>query len=352
VRHLGLPLLLGLALALPAGAADEAFDPADFYRLNCAPCHGTDGRLSPDDPRYATFDPPPADLTDPLFNSREPAADWELVVSHGGARLGLSNQMPAYDFLVAEHVTALVAHLKTFAETDRYPPGDLNYLRPIDVIKPFPEDEALLLYRYEDDPDAGIGRRTTLYWARRFGTRYQGEVKAAYAERGSGGEWDEVELGFKAAVYSDLERALLVGTGLEVAIPIEDDDAPEEAIPYVSLAKGLGPSFTAQATLRSHLPTDGIDEGDVKLSGVVHWMRSPWPRSWAPGLEGTVTRPFHGDDDVEATVIPQIYVGMSKGGHVALAVGVELPVTGLDYDYRIRSFVLWDIADGPLWRGW
>ncbi len=38
---------------------------------------------------------------------------------------------------------------------------------------------------------------------------------------------------------------------------------------------------------------------------------------------------------------------------MALAIGVELPLTDdLDYDYRIHSFLLWDIADGPFWKGW
>jgi hypothetical protein len=31
----------------------------------------------------------PADLSDPLFNSREPAGDWEMVIKHGGHAMGL-----------------------------------------------------------------------------------------------------------------------------------------------------------------------------------------------------------------------------------------------------------------------
>jgi len=40
------------------------------------------------------LDPQPADLSDPLFNSREPAEDWNIVVTHGGPALGLSAAMP------------------------------------------------------------------------------------------------------------------------------------------------------------------------------------------------------------------------------------------------------------------
>ena len=42
----------------------------------------------------------------------------------------------------------------------------------------------------------------------------------------------------------------------------------------------------------------------------------------------------------------------NRGRHVALAVGVEVPLTDMEYDYRIRTFLLWDIADGPFWVGW
>ena len=32
----------------------------------------------------------PADFSDPLFNSREPADDWKMVIKYGGHALGLA----------------------------------------------------------------------------------------------------------------------------------------------------------------------------------------------------------------------------------------------------------------------
>lgn len=110
--------------------------------------------------------------------------------------------------------------------------------------------------------------------------------------------------------------------------------------------------MTFQGTLRSHLPTDDAGDGDAEISGIFHWMPSVWPRSVAPALELTWSEPFRGGQESEATVIPQLYAGLSRLGHVALSVGLELPLTDLPYDYRVRTFLLWDIADGPLWRGW
>ena len=58
-------------------------------------CHGPTGRPDPDNPTVKALDPQPADLSDPLFNSREPAWDWEIVPTHRGQALGLSAMMPA-----------------------------------------------------------------------------------------------------------------------------------------------------------------------------------------------------------------------------------------------------------------
>jgi len=332
----------------------EEMDAETLYGFSCAACHGVDGGgLSPDNPFYQSFESPPANLTDPLFNSREPAADWSLVIKHGGASVGLSSQMPAFgEAFSDQQIEALVQHLKGLAETERYPPGDLNFIRAIDTIKAFPEDEALLLNRYVDGDDGEPSSfRTTLYFGRRFGARHQGEIKLAHIDRDGTSELDEAEIGWKWAVSDNLAKQSIYTVGLEGAFPIADSDASEELIPYFSFGKGLSDVLTLQGMLKAKLPIDDVDQGETKLAAILHWMRSPWPRSMTPALEATLTSPLSGGD-TEATLIPQLYFGLSKLGHVALAVGVEVPLTDLDYEYRIHSFLLWDLADGALWDGW
>lgn len=337
-----------------AGIPDSAHarEAAEVYRQGCAPCHGVEGGgLAPGSPLLQTFKAPPADLTDPLFNSREPAADWFMVVKHGGAALGLSSQMPAYGGVYSDReIHDLVGYLKAMTDTSAYPPGDLNFIRPTLTIKAFPEDEFLLISRYESDDGAPDALRNTVYYARRFATRLQFEVKASRLERLDERE-DELELGLKWAFHDDLERSFLMAAGLEVEIPLDGGET-EVVVPYFSLAKGLSDAFTFQGTLRSHLPTDRVEDGDVEISGIVHWASSPWPRSAVPGLEAVVTLPFESDDDVEATLLPQLFVGLSRSGHVGVSVAAEVPLTGLDYDYRLHAFLLWDLADGPFWKGW
>jgi mono/diheme cytochrome c family protein len=187
-RIIGRLLRAGLTalLSLPALAQNPAeMDAASLYAQACAACHGVDGGgLAADSPLAATFDSSPASFLDPLFNSREPAADWFLVVKHGGKKIGLSDKMPAYGEALSDaQIDEVVGYLKTLAGTDRYPPGELNLTRPIATTKAFPEDEALIIHRWEPRDQGADALFTTLYYARRFGPRGHGEVKLTHESR-------------------------------------------------------------------------------------------------------------------------------------------------------------------------
>ncbi len=64
--------MLCVALAAPAVAADLEAGRKVFEDV-CAACHGPTGRPDLNNPTVQALDPKPADLSDPLFNSREPA---------------------------------------------------------------------------------------------------------------------------------------------------------------------------------------------------------------------------------------------------------------------------------------
>jgi hypothetical protein len=50
--------------------------------------------------------------------------------------------------------------------------------------------------------------------------------------------------------------------------------------------------------------------------------------------------------------MPQARFGLTRGGHVALNVGVELPLSDQAWDYRAYVTLLWDFADGSFFQGW
>ena len=333
IRYVGC-FLLGLApaamgLAREGEPSGPQLDGEQLYQQACAACHGATGAgVAPDHPLYPTFETLPADFTDPLFNSREPAADWFLVVKYGGTRLGLSDQMPAYiEALSDEQVDIVVAYLKTLADTRRYPPGELNFFRPLVTVKAFAEDELVLENRYTSSPDAPGKTAWLVEFERRVGAQSHLEAKLEYVDDGERSELEEIEVAFKTALSFDLQRQFLLAFGAEVGIPLEDDDESVSVIPYLALAQGLSDSFSLQAQLRTVLPIEDVDTGNVRLSGVVHWLPAIWPRSVSPGLEAVLTQPFSGEEDLAASLVPQLYAGLSKGGHVAFAAGIEVPLT-------------------------
>ena len=55
---------------------------------------------------------------------------------------------------------------------------------------------------------------------------------------------------------------------------------------------------------------------------------------------------------MEWTALPQIRIGLTRGGHVALNLGVEVPLSDQSWDHRVYATLLWDFADGGFFAGW
>ena len=71
-----------------------------------------------------------------------------------------------------------------------------------------------------------------------------------------------------------------------------------------------------------------------------------------PGIE-LVGRKKFATEDHSLSVVPKIYISPARLGHVALSIGLDVPVVGRsEYKYRIVAFILWDYADGPFFKHW
>ena len=346
-------VLIGLVLASPAASADTTTG-AQLFAQHCAACHGATGRPDPDNPALAGFDRLPANLSDALFNSREPGADWLLVVAHGGPSLGLSEQMPAFgDILSAAEIEAVVQHARSLADTRDYPPGEFNFPLPLRTKKAFPEDEVVWKTRFTgQDGDDSV--KNTLELEKRFGSRWQGIAELAHVSEG-GHDYSYVsELGLKYALHWDMQKQYIVSAGLVAAFPVKDDAASNEIIPMLMGAKALSDEFVAWGSFRAKLPVDRAADGEAEFAAAIHWLPSVWPRSVFPGLEFVATVPFedNGGDSVQWTVLPQARIGLTRGGHVALNLGAELPLSDQSWDWRGYLYLIWDFADGSFFKGW
>lgn len=347
-------MLLLAGMTGPVRAADLEAGKQTFDQI-CAACHGPAGRPDPDNPTVKALDPQPADLSDPLFNSREPADDWHIVVTHGGPALGLSIAMPAQAAaLTQEEIRNVVAYAKTLAPgSDRYPPGELNFFLPVRTRKAFPEDEIVLKGRVTDTEEGDNIWRGVFELEKRFGKRSMGVIEVIYEDDGTDAEITEVEAGVKTVLHWNLAQRSILSGAVIVAFPT-DSDASEEIIPYLAYGKQLSEKATFQSSARVIVPVDDVDEGEVELAGVVHYLWTADRRAVFPALEMTATMPFDaGDgDSVKWTAVPQVRFGLTRGGHVALNAGVEFPLSDQPYKTRYHLNLLWDFADGSFFKGW
>jgi mono/diheme cytochrome c family protein len=346
--------VLSLAPACPAQSADLEAGRKTFEEV-CAMCHGPTGRPDPANPTVQALDPQPADLSDPLFNSREPADDWNIVVTHGGPALGLSAAMPAQaGALQQDEIRNVVAYAKTLAPgSDRYPPGELNFFLPVRTKKAFPEDEIVLKNRLTDAKEGENPWRSILEIEKRFGKRSMGMLEVVYEDDGTNSEVTMVEAGAKTVLHWNKEQGSILSAALVYALATQDEES-DEVIPYLAYGKQLSEKSTFQSSARCIVPVDDADQGEFELAGVVHYLWTANRRAIFPALELTATMPFDaGDgDSVKWTALPQVRVGLTRGGHVALNAGVEFPLSDQSYETRYHLVLLWDFADGSFFKGW
>jgi mono/diheme cytochrome c family protein len=346
--------LLSVAFVLPAYGADLEAGKKVFEEV-CAACHGTTGRPDPNNPTVAALDPQPADLSDPLFNSREPEADWNIVVTHGGPALGLSAVMPSQKAALKEdEIRNVVAYAKTLAPgSELYPPGELNFFLPVRTKKAFPEDEIVLKGRLTDAEEGDNPWRSILEIEKRFGKRSMGVLEVVYEDDGADAEITMVEAGAKTVLHWNKEKGSILSGAVIYALATQDEES-DEIIPYLAYGKRLSGKSTLQSSARVIVPVDDADEGEVELASVVHYEWTVNRQAMFPALEVTATVPFDaGDgDSVQWTAVPQVRIGLTRGGHVALNAGIEFPLSDQSYETRYHLVLLWDFADGSFFKGW
>lgn len=339
-----------MAAHIAAAQAADIDAGRNAYATNCAVCHGQNGKPDAESPVVKGLGVIPADLSDPLFNSREPAGDWEMVIKYGGHALGLAEQMPAQeDALTDAQIEDVTAYIKSMVDTRDYPPGEMNLMLPTRVKKAFPEDEVVYKGRFTNQ-DGEDAYKNVVEFEKRVGTRGQAIFELVHNSQGSVSELSDVEVGYKHAL-SYGKHHILSGAAV-FAIPVEAN-GDGELQTYLAYGTEISPAWTLQGSFRLKFPVDKASDGEAELAGIVHYVHSPWPRRVFPALEVTATQPFRSrNGDLEWTALPQVRIGLTRGGHVALNLGVELPLSDQSWDHRIYATLLWDFADGSLFQGW
>jgi len=356
-RALAAAALLSLFSPATLLADDASLTASEIYEDACASCHGIDGRGAP---VGTAIDVPLPDFTDCNFITREGDGNWRYLLVHGGNGLGLSPQMPAFgDVLTPAQIDAALGYIRSFCHDSRWPRGELNFRRPLVTAKAYPEDEALLLPEF----NKGHGERdwvTELSVEHRVGARGQVEMGVPFAVHdvtggATTGGIGDITLSYAQVLYASLPALTIAAAGLDLVLPSGDrarglGEGTVNFKPSLLAGKDFRP-VVFQGQIQGEAPLDEAhaDRG-VRYRLALSYPFSSLKRAWVPTIEcevlQDVTTHQHG-----VFITPEVYKGITERGHVAVAVGAQIPVAGDadPFDYRILAFLLWEYTDGGLW---
>lgn len=337
-----------------------------IYETFCAKCHGIDGKGNIPEEIKQNWDVPPPDFTDGYFNTREPRKDWYAVIKYGGPVRGLSQTMPAFgDVFSDEQIYDVIEHIKSFVDQKKYPQGELNFIRAHYVTKAYVEQEALLIptytYKFENGHNVS-DTKVLLYYANRFATRFQYEVKLPVQNlkscvQNTTGIGD-LELGLKYAFYDNYKNLSILTAGFEFSLPTGSEvkgfgKGTVVIVPYIAGAKGIGEKIELQGSVKIEAPVNKSKGNPELIYAISSTLILPeGKRGIFPGVELLGTKNL-GSSEHTISLVPKIYIALTRRGHLAISIGREIPIYGgTPFKYRYVGFILWDYIDGSIFSGW
>lgn len=342
------------ALTRPSLAERPRLETPALYAQACAACHGANGKGSP---TWQGAVPVP-DFTDCLATTAEPAEHWETIIAGGGPARGLSSAMPAFgEALDPSEIRELAAYLRRFcADWQKYPPGDLNFRRPLDTGKAYPEQEVVIQPEYARFHGTGETAMEASY-ENRIGPGFQYEVTVPFVLQSPGHTGvGDVEVELKQVIGFSLADMQILSGGVGLTLPSGNRDlglgeGTTVVEPFLAFGKAWGNTLL-QTRLAAEISTNTSRlDSAMTLQLALSQALGPPRIAWVPAVEFLGSRNLSTGENEWSSVL-EISKALSKLGHVVGAVGVRLPITPSPEKYRIEAYVLWDFGDGPFWQGW
>jgi hypothetical protein len=272
--------------------------------------------------------------------------------------------MPAFgEALTHEQIVRILAHVRTFCPDDRWPPGEVNFPRPLVVEKAFPEDELVLESSVDLEGDRSVVNQ--FVYEKRFGPRSMFEVVVPFGTVESAGSWHggslgDVALGVKHVVLDRPRSRTILSAGGEIILPTGDEAAglgkgTSVFEPFLSFGKGLPMLSFVQAQVGAEIPLkrDGFTDEAFWRAAVGKTVKEgTFGRAWSPIVEILGVRELQSRAETHWNVVPQLQVTLSRRQHLAANLGVRLPIYGSGRDPQWMFYVLWEWFDGGLTDGW
>ena len=337
--------LCGILWASVATAGQVPTEPDEMYEAFCAVCHAEDGTGQVDNP---ALDAEPMDFADCAVATPEPDGDWDLVITRGGPAAGLSSEMPSYgDTLNEGQIQSLIGHIRGFCAEPGWPIGTLNFPRPIFTEKAFPENEFLLLPEFSDGADDVTALGLRAIYERRVGRRGHVEVRFPFESVSVAGARNsglgDVKLAAKYVVNTDRAMTRITTAGLEVSLPTGDEadglgHGTTIIEPYLAFGTTVGDLYL-QTQLKVESPASDLSDTELGYNAYVGFDVSEFLHTWTLGLE------LNGVDR-DLALTPQLRKGLTRTGAIAVAGGVQIPLTNRDVrGTRWVGYFLWEYLD-------
>jgi mono/diheme cytochrome c family protein len=372
--------LLG-PIVTPALAQDVGSRPAntragpppsgrDLYLSSCATCHGADGTGVQALVVGLPIQPP--DFTESVFASREPAADWAGIVTHGGPLRGFDRLMPAFgDGLTREEIDLILEYVQTLYEDKSWPRGEFNLPLALGTEKAFPEDEVVMKTTVGTGGAGSVMNK--LIYEKRFGSQTQIEVVVPFGwqeysdESGPNGDWaggiGDLAIGLKRVLFHNLWMGTIASFTFETILPTGDEHLSVPFgkgytifEPFLTLGQLLPSNAFVQIQAGVELPTDteqGENEGLFRAAlGKTFNSGGEWGRAFSPMVEFLTGWELDGGKAVW-DIMPELHFTLNQRQHIMANVGVRFPLTETEgRDPQVMFLLLWDWFDGGFLEGW
>ena len=245
----------------------------------------------------------------------------------------------------------MVGYIRGFCAEPGWPIGTLNFPRPIFTEKAFPENEFLLLPEFSDGADGRTQVGLRAIYERRLGRRGHVEVRVPFESVSAAGArrsgLGDVKLAGKYVVNTDRAMTRITTVGLEVSLPTGDEDdglghGTTVFEPYLAFGTTLGEVYL-QTQLKVESPaSDPVSDAELGYNVYVVYVGfdlSEFLTTWTLGLE------LNGVDR-DLALTPQLRKGLTRTGAIAVAGGLQIPLTNRDIRRaRWVGYFLWEYLD-------
>jgi mono/diheme cytochrome c family protein len=336
-----------------------------IYEKGCIACHGSMGKGAPETSTVFTRPSTFPDFTRCDQTTAETNAAYKDVIVYGGPARGFSTIMPAFgELLTSQQIDDVIAYMRSFCTNSHWPRGELNLPRALVTEKAYPEDEVVLSTAL--NATGAPSFTTDVIHEQRFGVKNQIEVDVPVNYADQNHSWTsgtgDITFGLKRVMFSSLRTGSILSVQGGVLAPTGDSkrgfgNGSTTFEPFAAFdqlfRENTFVQFQAGGDIPVHTDTTPRSMFWRTTLGQTFAEKQGLGRMWSPMVELLANRNFQHGAKTNWDVLPEMQVTVSRRQHIRADIGVQAPFTNTSgRSPQVVFYILWDWADGKLWKGW